>query len=205
MGNDNQKEYDRNESIKKLEKKSEKLEKDIDEMWKDPMFSFEECIHAQTAKEIMDDQVKSLNEMNESEKKFSKINLDEYRNKNGNFDVYEVKRPLNISSSRQSSTMSSKFFHEGFAFGNEQKKIFTDYGVGEGNSAIRFWDSSENKDNFIKMTKVGESTLSNNKVKDSLFGKKSENWSSPNSYSIIGHNCQDYAKQIKKEFLKDKA
>ena len=129
--------------------------------------------------------------------------MDEYRNKDGNFDVYEVKRPLNTSSTNKSGTMSSKFFHEGIAFGNEQKKIFTDYGVVERNSAIRSWDSSENKDNFQKFTKVGESTHSKDKIKDSLFGKKSEDWSSPNSYSIIGHNCQDYANQIKKEMLKD--
>ena len=31
------------------------------------MFSFEECIHAQTAKKIIDDQAKSLKEMNENE------------------------------------------------------------------------------------------------------------------------------------------
>ena len=121
MGNDNSGGYDRDESIKKLEKKSQNLDKDIDDMWDDPMFSFEECVHAQTAKHIMDDQVKSLKEMNESENKFSKINLDEYRNKDGNFNVYEVKRPLNNSLSNKSGSMSSKFFHEGVAFGNEKK------------------------------------------------------------------------------------
>ena len=73
MVNDNSSEYDKDESIKRLEKKSQKLDKDIDEMWKDSMFSFEECIHAQTAKQIIDDQTKSLKEMNESEKNFLKL------------------------------------------------------------------------------------------------------------------------------------
>lgn len=204
MGNDNSGQYNRNESIQKLENKSHELEKDIDKMWQDPIFSVEECVNAQKVQGNIDTKVKSLKAMNEYEKKFSQINLDEYRNKNGNFNVYALQRPLNNSSSNKSGTMSSKLFHGGVAIGNGQKMIYTDYGVGEGNSAVRFWDSNENKDNFQKINKIGESTLSNHQIKNTLFGKESENWSSPNSYSLIGHNCQNYQNQIIKDLMENK-
>ena len=70
MGNDdNSGSYDRNKSIQNLENKSKNLGKDIDEMWISPCFSVEECVHAQKVQKNIDDQVKSLKDMNESEKK----------------------------------------------------------------------------------------------------------------------------------------
>ena len=72
MGNDNSEGYNREERIKNEEAKCKRLKKDIDDMWKDPMFSVEEWVNAGKVYSEMTDRLKSLKEMNKSEKNFLK-------------------------------------------------------------------------------------------------------------------------------------
>ena len=201
MGDDNSKTYNRNEKIFNEENKSARLEKDIDKMWSDPRFSFEECVHANIAKNIMDDKIKSLKRLNEKENNFTKnIDLNKYRNDDGTFTIYKTSRPLNSSNGEQLYEMSKKLHHEGMAIGNGKNLIYSDYGVNENNSSVRFWDSNENKENWADTKIVGKTNASDNEVKEIFFGEKSEKWEDPKDYNFVFHNCQDYAKEKINDF-----
>ena len=195
MGNDNSNDYDRNEKIRDLEKKK----KNLDDVWDDPFLDVEECFHADMASLHMTKRIERLKEMNQKDEKFSKINLDDYRNSDGSFDVYKVKRPLDNPSGNGSYESSSKLFHQGVGFGKEGKIIFSDYGTNKENSDIRFWDNSEEKDNWREIEKVGTSHASNKEIKDIFFGKNSEQWVDHENYSPFFHNCKDYTKEKIKE------
>ena len=47
---------------------------------------------------MIGEHTEKLKDMNLKEEKFSNINLDEYRNSDGTFNSYKVKRPLNCPS-----------------------------------------------------------------------------------------------------------
>ena len=141
--------------------------------------------------------------MDEEEKNFTKnINLDEYRNSDGTFNVYKVKRSL--KGGKGADKIIKKLHHEGVAIGNDKKKFFTDYGVGEKDLEVRFWDDKEEKDNWDKIEKVGTSKISNDEVKDILFGESSEKWTNSDDYKLIKHNCQDYSKEKISQLACDK-
>ncbi len=203
MGKDNSKGYNREERIKNEEAKCKRLGKDIDDMWKDPMFSVEECVNAGKVYCQMLDRINSLKEMNKSEKKFSeKINLNDYRNNDGTFNIYKTKRPLNTKNGEKSYKLSKGAHHEGIAIGNEKNILFSDYGVKDNHLAVRFWDSKENKDKWSVVEKVGVSNASDKEIMDIFFGEKSENWINPNNYNLLLHNCQDYSKEIINQLIK---
>ena len=90
--------------------------------------------------------------------------------------------------------MSKSFHHEGIGIGNGTKILFSDYGVNEGNLAVRFWDSQENKDKWKVLKEVGKSNASDNDINNIFFGPKSEKWTNPHNYNLFFHNCQDYSK-----------
>ena len=91
-GEDSKEEYKREEIIKNKEEKIKNLDKGRDEMWNDPFFSFEECVHAGIARDIMTDEVNSLKQMDKAEENFSKnINLDDYRNDDGHLIYIKLK------------------------------------------------------------------------------------------------------------------
>ena len=205
MGNDNSEGYNREERIKKEEAKCKRLGKDIDDMWKDPMFSVEECVNAGKVYSEMTDRLNSLKEMNKSEKKFSeKINLNDYRNNDGTFNIYKTERPLNTKNGEKSYKLSKGAHHEGIAIGNGKKMLFSDYGVKDNtNLAVRFWDSKEKIEKWEKIEQIGKSNSSNEDVKKIFFGKKSENWINPNDYNLCCHNCKDYSKEKIEELKKN--
>ena len=203
MGNDYSNEYNRGERIEEEEKDIQRLEKDIDKMWDNPFYSVEECVNANTALELKRDNLESLKAMDEAEKKFSKnINLDNYRNDDGTFNIYRTKRPLNIGSGERSYKLSNKAHHEGIAIGNGENFLYSDYGVEDGQLNVRFWDEKEKKENWSEIEQVGKSNISNDEVKNELFGKKSEKWVNPNDYNLVLQNCQDYAKEKIKNLTK---
>lgn len=201
MGDENSKVYNRSEKIFNEENKSARLDKDIEKMWNSPYFSVEECVHAHMAKSMMDDRIKSLKQMNEKENSFSEnIDLDKYRNSDGTFNVYKTSRPLNCPYGEKSYKMSKGAHHEGMAIGNGKNILYSDYGVNENNLGVRFWDGKENKENWAKIEKVGETKASDNDVKNIFFGEKSDRWVNPKDYNLVFHNCQDYSKEKIREF-----
>ena len=194
--------YNRNKVIANKQKNLGKLNKDIDKMWKSPWFDVEECMNVQKFSSKQRDEINSLKKMNEAENNFNKnINLDDYRNRDGSFNVYQTKRPLNNYSGEGSYNNSSKLFHEGMAIGNGQKMLYSDYGVKEGNLNVRFWDSNQPKDQWRDTKMVGKSYASNNQVKNAFFGPNSEKWTNPNDYSLLFHNCQDYSNQMRNNLM----
>ena len=200
---DSKEEYKREEIIKNKEEKIKNLDKGREEMWNDPFFSFEECIYAGRAKDIMTNEVNSLKQMDKAEKNFSKnINLDDYRNDDGTFNIYKAERPLDNKYGENSNKMSKSFHHEGIGIGNGTKILFSDYGVNEGNLAVRFWDSKENKDKWKDVKEVGKSNASDNDINNIFFGPKSEKWTNPHNYNLFFHNCQDYSKEKIKDLEK---
>ncbi len=206
MGEQNSKQnepYDRKKRIKNEENKSEKIQEDFYKMLEDPRFSLEECYHAAILKGNYDNKLNSLKQMDETEDKFSKnINLNDYRNNDGTFNIYKTKRPLNCKVGEQLNNLSKKAHHEGIAIGNEKNILFSDYGVKDNHLAVRFWDSKENKDKWSVVEKVGVSNASDKEIMDIFFGEKSENWINPNNYNLLLHNCQDYSKEIINQLIK---
>ena len=204
MGNeDNTYKYDRNVRIKNLEKRSDELYTETMNMHHDSKFSFDEILDSWHKKDKIDDEIKRLKKMDENEKNFTKnINLDEYRNSDGTFNVYKTKRSL--KGGKGVDKIIKKIHHEGIAIGNDKKKFFTDYGVGEGDLEVRFWDDKEEKDNWDKIEKVGTSKVSNDRVKEILFGRSSEEWTSHEDYKTFKHNCQNYSKEKISQFSRDK-
>ena len=103
--------YNRNEVIANKQKKLGKLDKDIAKMWQSPWFDVEECVNAEKVSSMKRDEINSLKKMNEAENNFNKnFNLNDYRNKDGSFNVYQTKRPLNNNSGEGSYNNSSKLF-----------------------------------------------------------------------------------------------
>ena len=196
--NTNSNKYDRNETIRNLEQKRN----DIDDLWDDPRFDLEECVHAGTASNMIREHIEKLKDMNLKEEKFSNIYLDEYRNSDGSFNVYKVKRPLNCPSGNWLFRSSPKLFHQGVGIGKEGKIIFSDYGTAKENSDVRIWIYTEGKDNWADIEKVGTSNASNEEVKDIFFGKNSEKWVNHNDYNLFLHNCQKYANEKIEELIK---
>jgi Zn ribbon nucleic-acid-binding protein len=196
MGEDNSKGYDRQERINDLEKKSNRIGNDIDKMWDDPRFSFEECIHAGFAQRQVDDHIKSLKQMNKLDKNFKEnINLNDYRNPDGSFNVYKAEIPLEMLGGEKGYKMLKILHHEGFAIGNGEKMLFCEYGITDDNLELRIWDSEEKKEDWVKIEQVGKSYASNEDVYNILFGENSEKWVNPHDYNLLSHNCQIYAKQ----------
>ena len=192
MGNDYK--YDRNERIKDLEKRKDELSTEINRTYVDKKYTIDDRLKLWDKKLKIYDDIKRLRTIDEKEKNFSKnINLDEYRNSDGSFNVYRVKRSLN--GGKGVDKIIKKLHHEGVAIGNDKKKFYTDYGVGEGDLEVRFWDEKENKDNWDKIEKVGTSKASDDKVKDILFGESSEDWTNKDDYHFFKHNCQKYTKE----------
>jgi len=196
-------EYNREEKIKDLEQISNKLRDDTLKMYEDKKCSTSDILKSWDKKDKIDDDIKRLKSIDEIEKNFSKnINLEEYKNKDGTFNIYKAKRALNTKGGKGSQKLIKKLHHEGIAIGNEQKKFFSDYGVGEGDLEVRFWDNKEKKDEWEKIEKVGTCKASENDIKKVLFGESSEKWTNPKDYALTHHNCQHYAKEKISE-LKD--
>lgn len=105
------------------------------------------------------DDIQSLYQMEDNEEKFrNNINLDDYRNEDGIFNVYKVERPLNFREKWEKlDDKNRKIHHEGLAIGNGKKMFYSDYGVKEGDLKLRFWDGKENKENWKRNTMVGKS------------------------------------------------
>jgi len=202
MGNENL-EYNRDERIKNLEKRSDELRTETLNMYNDKKYTTQNILDSWDKKNKIDNSIKRLKKMDENEKNFDKnINLDEYRNSDGTFNVYKAKRSLN--GGKGVDKIIKKLHHEGVAIGNDKKKFYTDYGVGEGDLEVRFWDEKENKDNWDKIEKVGTSKASDKEVKDILFGKSSEEWTNKDDYHLIKRNCQDYSNEKINQLTSDK-
>ena len=193
MGNEGYK-YNRNERIQNLEKRRDELTTETLNMYHDNKSTTSEILKSWEKKDKIEDDIRRLKIMDEKEKNFTKnINLDEYRNRDGTFNVYKTKR--SFKGGIGEDKIIKKLHHEGIAIGNDKKKFFTDYGVGEGDLEVRFWDDKEEKDNWDKIEKVGTSEVSNDGVKDILFGQSSEKWTNHDDYKTLKHNCQDYSKE----------
>ena len=68
--------------------------------------------------------LKDKKKMDEEEKNFTKnINLDEYRNSDGTFNVYKAKRSL--KGGKGPDKIIKKLHHEGVAIGNDKKKLWS--------------------------------------------------------------------------------
>ena len=191
MGNEP---YNMEKRITDLEKKSEKLSTDFLNKCNEPNHSVTESLRIIEEKDLLDDKIKSLKQMNESRKNFSKnINLDEYRNEDGTFNVYKAKRPLNTKIKDETVSQAKILFHEGVGIGNDKKTLYFDYGVGEGDLQFRVWDEGENKENWNKVQKVGQSNATNEKVNDIFYGENCEEWTNRHDYKVLNHNCINFA------------
>ena len=85
--------YDRGERIKELKQQSDKIRDDTLKMYNDPKKSTSEILESWEKKDKIEDKIKRLEEIDKIEKNFEKnINLDEYRNSDGTFNVYKSKR-----------------------------------------------------------------------------------------------------------------
>ena len=73
--------------------------------------------------------------------------------------------------------------------------FFTDYGTKKEYLDVRFSYSTENKDKWKKIKKVGTSNATSEDIKGILFGEKSENWNNHDDYKTFKHNCKHYAKE----------
>lgn len=165
-------------------------------MYNDPKKSTSEILESWEKKDKIEDKIKRLEEIDKIEKNFEKnINLDEYRNSDGTFNVYKSKRALDFKGGEASNNILKSLHHEGVAIGNDKKMFFTDYGTNKEFLDVRFWDSSENKDNWRTIEKVGTSNATDNQVKKIFFGKKSDNWNNHDDYSVRNHNCKHYANE----------
>ena len=205
MGEEISTEYNRGQRINNLEKERNRLEKEEDKMWNNPIFSVAESMTCHMMGKNIGDHINSLKEMDNRENNFCKnVNLDDYKNSDGSFNVYKVERPLNSKGGEGLYKMSNGAHHEGLAIGNGKNFFYSDYGVNEGNLGVRFWDGKDNKEKWEKMEKVGKSYASDKEVKDILFGQKSEKWANPNDYNILARNCKDYSNEKIKDFKEKK-
>ena len=118
MGNANSNEYDRNETILNLDK--EEINWMLFGMITFRFWRMYPC----GSGNMIGEHTEKLKDMNLKEEKFSNINLDEYRNSDGTFNSYKVKRPLNCPSWNELYRVSSKLFHQGVGIGKEEKIIF---------------------------------------------------------------------------------
>ena len=92
--------YNRNQVIANKQKELRKINKELgnynykgnlDKMWESPYVDYDECVnfgkHGEKGHKIRSD-INSLKRMNEAENNFNQnINLDDYRNKDGSFNV----------------------------------------------------------------------------------------------------------------------
>ena len=204
MGAENSSGYNREEKIKKLEKKSNEIRDYTLNMYNEPKHSTSEILDSWKKKDKIDEDINRLKKMNETEKNFSKnINFNDYRNSDGTFNVYKTKRSLNYPTGEASGKVVKILHHEGIAIGNGKKMFYSDYGVGEGDLEVRFWDGDEEKDKWKKIEKVRTSKASDDKVKEILFGEKSEKWTNRDDYKLLKHNCQDYSKEKIADFIEN--
>ena len=178
--------YDRGERIKELKQQSDKIRDDTLKMYHDPKKSTSEILESWEKKDKIEDKIKRLEEIDKIEKNFEKnINLDEYRNPDGTFNIYKCERALDFKGGEASNNVFKKLHHEGVAIGNDKKMFFTDYGTKKEYLDVRFWDSAENKDKWKKIKKVGTSNATSEDVKGILFGEKSENWNDHDDYKTF--------------------
>ena len=85
--------YDRGERIKELKQQSDKIRDDTLKMYHDPKKSTSEILESWEKQDKIEDKIKRLEEIDKIEKNFEKnINLDDYRNSDGTFNVYKSKR-----------------------------------------------------------------------------------------------------------------
>ena len=85
--------YDRGERIKELKQQSDKIRDDTLKMYNDPKKSTSEILESWEKQDKIEDKIKRLEEIDKIEKNFEKnINLDDYRNSDGTFNVYKSKR-----------------------------------------------------------------------------------------------------------------
>ena len=205
--------YNRNQVIankqQQLGKLYQQYDDNLNKMWQSPWVDYDECANFSKRREYnpeterMKSDINSLKRMNEAENNFNKnINLNDYRNEDGSFNVYEVKRPLNCPSGGSSfKSGSSKAFHQGVGIGNEQRMVYSDYGVNDRNLDVRFWGSNQPRDQWKDSKKVGTSFASNDQVKDIFFGPKSEEWTNHDNYGLLSHNCQHYTQHMRNNLM----
>ncbi len=190
MGAQNSK-YDRSKRIDELREKRFKI---MDDSFK--MDDFSEKFKEWEKADKIDDKIKRLEEMDKIEKNFDKnINLNEYRNPDGTFNVYKCERSLDVKGGKASNSIIKALHHEGVAIGNGKKMFFTDFGTKKEFLDVRFWDSEEKKDKWKKIEKVGTSNATNDDIKKIFFGEKSEQWNSHDDYKPFAHNCKHYVKE----------
>ena len=104
--------YDRGKKIKELKQQSDKETDDTLKMYNDPKNSTLKILTSWEERDKIDDEIKRLEKMDEIEKNFKKnINLDEYRNDDGTFNIYRTKRSLNFSGGEASNSIIKKFHH----------------------------------------------------------------------------------------------
>ena len=143
----------------------------------------------------LDGRISSLEKLKDIAGKFSKINLNDYRYKNGTFSVYKAERLLSTSGASAYTVTSGKAHHEGVAIGNERIMLYSDYGVEERGLNIRFWTGEEHKDNWERINRVGISTAPNEYIVRIFFGEFCKEWVSPQEYNPLNHNCQHYVQE----------
>ena len=162
-------------------------------MYNDPKHNVSEILNSWNEKYKVDDKIKRLEKIDEIEKDFNKnINLDEYRNRDGSFNFYRVERSLDFKGGEAANSIVKKLHHEGFAFGNEKKMFFSDYGTNMEFLDVRFWDSKEEKEKWTTTKKIVSYNISNDDMKEILFGEESEEWDNHDNYKLIDHNCKKY-------------
>ena len=167
MGNANSNEYDRNETILNLDK--EEINWMLFGMIPFRFWRMYPC----GSGNMIGEHTEKLKDMNLKEEKFSNINLDEYRNSDGTFNSYKVKRPLNCRSWNELYRVSSKLFHQGVGIGKEEKIIFFRLWHLE----RKFWLGRYWKSRNIKCFKWRNKGYI-------FFGKNSEKWVNHNDYNL---------------------
>lgn len=138
-------------------------------------------------------------EIEEEKRKFDKIDLNKYKNKDGSYTITKLERPIKSKESKffgLLNNLNSKVHHEGISIGNEKNHIIIDYGKKD-NRKLQFEiKESTNLDEWETKTEIQKKTISDKKLKETILGKDIEDWSSRKDYDLISHNCQDFVKNV---------
>ena len=212
MGNEENNNYRSNfekaeEYKNEYQKRANKLtDKDLKEMNDSPWFDSDEMANAYNYRNGPYNEYKhyeKLSEYYETEKKrFNQIDLDYFRNDNGSFLVYRVERPLNNRFGVCLNNSAKKLHHEGVAIGNGKNFLVFDYGKRDNIIDFAFNETNNLKKDWREIQKEGESSKTDEEIKDIFFGKFMEDkFSDRRDYNFVTHNCQDYVKEIIKNLL----
>jgi len=131
---------------KEYEERSKKLTDEVlDEMNNSPMFDSDEIALYYSYKLKPYEEYKHYEKIDESFKvtkeKFDQINLKDFQNDEGTYNIYKLERPLKVKDTKIGNILNKivkKIHHEGVAIGNGINYIVFDYGRKGGNLDFAF-------------------------------------------------------------------